>query len=83
MIVYLNDHVIGELTGKTLEARRFVLPLPAGLLARDHNVLAFDLPDATVPADLGVTNDTRRLGLALRWLEFTDVEPLPEPQEGD
>ena len=80
IVVYLNDRVIGELTGKTLEARHFTLPLPAGLLGRDHNVLAFDLPDAVVPADLGVTNDTRRLGLAVRWLELTDVEPMPEPE---
>ena len=80
VIVLLNDQVIGDFVGKSLVPRQYVLTLPAGLLRRDHNVLSLDLPDATVPADLGVVNDTRRLGVSMRWLEFTDVEPMPEPE---
>ena len=77
--VYLNEQFVGEFVGKTLQARHFVLPLPAGLLRRDHNVLTFDLLDSVVPADLGIPNDTRRLGISVHWLEFTDNEPMPEP----
>ena len=77
--VYLNEQFVGELVGTSLDPRRFVLPIPAGLLRPDHNVLAFDLLDAVVPAELGFSTDTRRLGVSLHWLELTDAEPIPEP----
>ena len=78
--VYLNDQFLGDLVGKTLKPRRFVLPVPAGLLKPDHNVLVFDLLDAVVPSELGIAPDTRRLGISVRWLELTDTEPMPEPE---
>ena len=53
----------------TLE-REYQIELPARML-RSQNVLTFTLPDATSPQRLGLSKDSRKLGLALYWLKFT------------
>jgi hypothetical protein len=49
--------------------REYAISLPANSL-RNQNVLSFDLPDARSPQSLGLSNDSRKLGLALYWLKF-------------
>ena len=79
VFIRLNDQPVGELTGSSLEPRPYALALPAGALRPDRNILTLDMPDAVVPASLGISPDTRTLGVSLRWLEITDMEPMPEP----
>ncbi len=64
----LNGHVLAgfDCAERAPHRRRFDLP-PAAV-GRD-NTLRFDLPDATSPAAVGESGDTRTLAVGLRWLE--------------
>ncbi len=60
-----------ELTER--EAKIHSIKIPDSAL-RDRNVLTFVLPDATSPASLNLSDDARRLGINLEWLEITRAE---------
>ena len=69
MNVKLNDQITGSLILNKGEPSEYSISLPAGVL-RDKNVLMFELPDAAAPKDLGVSQDTRRLGISVQWLRI-------------
>ena len=68
--VALNGMVLSnfEITADT--TKEYTVDLPANAL-RNQNVLSFALPDAQSPQRLGLSKDSRQLGLALYWLKFT------------
>ncbi|MDX6611434.1 MAG: hypothetical protein QOD75_620 [Blastocatellia bacterium] len=69
MNLKLNDQIVTSLILNTSEPSEFSIPLPPGVL-REKNILTFDLPDATAPKSLRVSEDTRRLGISVQWLEI-------------
>ena len=69
VIVRLNDREVADWKLMSAEPQLRSIEIPAGLL-RLQNVLLFDLPDATSPGALGLSDDWRLLGLNVQWLEI-------------
>jgi hypothetical protein len=67
--VKLNGQMVSSLILNKGEPSEYSIPLPAGVL-RDKNILTFELPDAAAPKDLGVSEDTRQLGISVQWLKI-------------
>jgi hypothetical protein len=68
--VELNDHPVTSLSlsNGAFTEYEIILPLSA---VREQNVLTFRLPDATSPQSLGVSEDTRLLGINVQWLTIS------------
>ncbi|MEO8434564.1 MAG: hypothetical protein ABI596_06690 [Pyrinomonadaceae bacterium] len=71
--IKINNQPLGTLTLQESEAREYSTLVPARLLS-DQNVLTLELPDAESPKNLGISEDTRRLGVAVQWLQ---IDPAP------
>jgi hypothetical protein len=69
MNVKLNGQTVSNLILNKGEPAEYSIPLLAGVL-RDKNILTFELPAAAAPKDLGVSEDTRRLGISVQWLRI-------------
>lgn len=67
--IRINNQPAGNLTLQESGAREYSIPLPAGLLS-DKNILTLELPDAESPKNLGISEDTRRLGITVQWLQI-------------
>jgi hypothetical protein len=65
--VKLNNQPVGQLTLRETVLKEYSVALPANLL-RDQNIVIFELPDAESPKNLGVSEDTRQLGINVQWL---------------
>jgi len=65
--VKLNKQPVGQLTLRETDSKEYSIALPANLL-RDQNIVTFELPDAESPKNLGVSEDTRLLGVNVQWL---------------
>ena len=70
MKVTLNDQAIDSFV--LTEPKEFTFALPPTAL-REQNILAFELPDATSPASLGISPDARLLGISAEWIEIKPV----------
>jgi hypothetical protein len=70
--IKVNGHGLLTLTLGTNETNEYFVPVWAGLLASE-NVLEFELPDADSPKRLGVSQDTRQLGISVQWLQLDRV----------
>ena len=66
----LNDQPIDSLVVNG--PKDFTFALPQTML-REKNILAFELPDATSPASLGISPDSRLLGINAAWMEIKPV----------
>jgi hypothetical protein len=69
VLVELNGRHLATLELKEREARVYSIEFPQALL-RDENVMSLLLPDAVSPASLKISDDARRLGINLEWLEM-------------
>jgi hypothetical protein len=70
VIVLLNDKMVGQFEMREPLAKPYVVTLPSEFL-KDHNVLRFKLPDATVPIWTTESNrDERALGIAIKTVTF-------------
>lgn len=69
VIISLNGRKIETLALRETAAREYSLALPQELLRR-KNILTFELPDAASPMSLGISNDSRLLGMAMYWLQI-------------
>ena len=67
--VALNGATLSNFELTDDSGREYTTELPAAIL-RDKNVLTFTLPDAKSPQRLGLSKDSRQLGLAVYWLRF-------------
>jgi hypothetical protein len=67
--IEINGKRIETLTVRDTAPQEYSLSLPKELL-RQSNVLTFGLPDATSPRSLLLSEDPRRLGIAMFWLEL-------------
>jgi hypothetical protein len=47
------------------------IPVPPGYLKRGENVITFSLPDAISPKELGISEDMRILGIAIRSIRLS------------
>jgi hypothetical protein len=65
--VQLNDQPIASLTLSHAAPMDHEIVLPVSAI-RKQNVLAFTLPDAASPQSLGVSEDTRLLGINVQWM---------------
>jgi len=80
------------LNGRPIEHLRFTddathqvsFLLPSSLL-RQRNLLEFFLPDAVAPGSLGAGKDTRALGVAVHWIQFSPnaTGAMALPNAGD
>ena len=61
IIIRLNDHPVADFVASEREEREYAFPLTAGVMQK-RNVLTFQLPDATSPKSLHVSDDGRPLG---------------------
>lgn len=78
--VRLNGLVLATLRLSDPGARIHTIPIPAGVL-KENNVLVLELPDARSPAALGLSRDSRKLGIALYWVRISG-EPKRSRLEG-
>lgn len=67
--IAVNDQVLAVLTLDKGEAQEYSIPVPANAL-RAQNLLTLVLRDAESPKNLGLSEDTRRLGINVHWLEI-------------
>jgi hypothetical protein len=70
--IKLNGNVIQNLSFEDGEAHEITVGLPASIL-RSQNTLEFSLPDAVSPKALGIGEDTRELGTAVYWIQFSPM----------
>jgi hypothetical protein len=68
--VSLNGETLRTLVLDAPEAKVYSIQLPRTLL-RERNVLGFEMPDAESPQRLGTGDDARRLGINVRWIEWS------------
>jgi hypothetical protein len=73
LIVKLNDQTVSTVTLSDGEIRAYSFALPRTIM-KARNVLALQLPNATSPASLNVSNDSRMLGVKVESLRFTDAD---------
>ena len=66
VIVNENNVADWELTGTTIKE----IPLPKSLMKNQRFDITFLLPDAISPRELGINNDTRKLAVAFRAVQF-------------
>lgn len=71
--IRINNHPLGTLTLQDIGPREYSTFVPARVLS-DRNILTFQLPDAESPKNLGLSEDTRRLGINVQWLQ---IDPTP------
>ena len=65
--IKLNKQPVAQLTLRESDLKEYSIALPANLL-RDQNTVTFELPDAESPKNLGISEDTRLLGVNVQWL---------------
>jgi hypothetical protein len=75
LVIRINGKVVSSLTLIKNEPAEYSIPLPAGLLGSE-NLLMFELPDAESPKTLGVSEDARRLGVNVQFLEINSSSSL-------
>ncbi len=67
--VLLNGQRLGTWTVDGQGLRELELQVPASRLS-ELNELTFEMPDGKSPKSAGLSDDTRRLGIAVQWLSF-------------
>ena len=67
MIVQLNGKKIGEFAADTAGMKDYVVDVPPNSW-NGKNTLVLELPNAASPLSLGINNDSRVLGLAMKSL---------------
>ncbi|MGA9996183.1 MAG: hypothetical protein WBP93_12265, partial [Pyrinomonadaceae bacterium] len=67
--IKLNGQTITTLNLKDTVPKEYSIALPSSTMRR-NNILTFDLPDATSPQDLNVSEDARLLGINVEWFEI-------------
>jgi hypothetical protein len=82
--VALNGKPIGKFSFSDERAHEITLALSSNLL-RQSNVVELFLPDAVSPKSLGVSEDTRSLGIAVYWIQFSPkaASYLPPTYNGE
>jgi hypothetical protein len=70
--VIANGEQIGEWRLRTDDFRSVSARIPARLIKEQRVRLVFETPDATSPAELGVSPDERRLAIALESLQLIE-----------
>ena len=74
----INGYRVADLTLTNKEAADYTIELPLSVLARD-NELVLELPDAEYPSRLGVSSDTRLLGVNVQSIQINPVATTPKP----
>lgn len=72
VVVSANGHLVGAWSMANPWGAEYALALPAGLLEKASVLrLEFEVPNARSPASLGINDDKRVLGIAIRklWIE--------------
>ena len=74
VLVAVNGAAAGEFRHDGGALRVFEVPIRAGMLRRD-TVVRFELPDARSPKSLGLSNDSRLLGVTVEWFRLDCGSP--------
>lgn len=69
VVVRLNDQEMENWNLTNAEPQERSIEIPPSTL-RDKNVLLFEVPDATSPRALGLSEDWRLLGFNVQWIEI-------------
>jgi hypothetical protein len=73
VVIKLNGEKMQSLTLNQGTTSDLMVALPRSYLKRE-NVVVLNFPDAESPAKLGLSDDRRRLGLAVQWIEFRTTQ---------
>jgi hypothetical protein len=75
--VTINDHQVGEWIFDKPEGQEKSIKIPHEVLNEGVQYITFDLPDAKSPFSVGLSEDRRTLGLAVRSIVITNsTEPI-------
>jgi len=67
--VRLNGQIVARLILDKPATAEYAIALSRDFLANEND-LTFELPDAESPMRLGISEDSRRLGISVEWLEI-------------
>ena len=70
--VFLNASSIKNLELKSDQVEVYEFQLPKALLQK-KNIITFRLPDAKSPISFQLSQDDRRLGVAVQWIRFESI----------
>ena len=69
--VSVNGQMVGEWTIAGSEFEERTVLVPAGLLTEpEKTVIVFETPDSSIPAQLGLGSDKRKLGIAFHQISL-------------
>lgn len=69
VVINANDQKIGELTWDlSNNGTEKIIVIPSSVMKDDQLQIRLDFPNATSPKDLGINQDTRKLGVALNTI---------------
>ena len=71
VIVNVNGVTVGSLEVTENELKEYAFTIPEDIFD-DLIEIVFELPDATSPSEHGISNDSRKLGIALRTMRLQD-----------
>lgn len=69
LLISLNGRSIANLVLTDTNSSIYMVDLPTGVL-RQRNVLQLEVPDARAPQELKISQDSRRLGIAMEWVRL-------------
>jgi hypothetical protein len=76
--ILVNNRELVTLELKDQQANRYIITIPGDFIRTDEIRITLDLPDAAVPAELGVGGDKRMLGVS-----FLTVCLFPKSMTGE
>jgi hypothetical protein len=69
----INGHYIESITLTERGMQKIAFAIPNGILNEGLNSLLFEIPNAATPKELGINEDTRRLGVAFEWFKIDKI----------
>lgn len=75
--IWLNNKPVATLILDDWRPRTYVVRIPEGIMT-EKNQLRIDLPDVRTPKSLGMSTDSRHLGIAVYWMKISSEQPAPE-----
>ncbi len=69
IVLYANNHKLVDYDSVTAETKQ--ISIPVEYIEEEKLVLKFELPDAISPKEIGMSEDARTLGLAMRSLKIS------------
>lgn len=79
MSIWMNKHKLQDFS-LTSNTNQLFIVIPRDCFEENIQKITFELPDAASPSNLGISNDRRTLGIAVRTLSMSKHDQLPSMQ---